>query len=171
MGNAMSRKLCGLLASLVYFFAACAAPAQAPSGQTVAASTDKAGYSLKEAIKISLKNNGGESIYSVAASATPAFAIINFEKNKNQWVWDALPVRCNRLECDSAHEPPAEIPAGSTRTFSWQPRVYSKRGYLDPEPGVYRLTVMYQTRKGSEEKKWTWRTVKSNEFTLHQGGR
>ncbi|HOW42584.1 MAG TPA: hypothetical protein P5110_09740 [Candidatus Omnitrophota bacterium] len=167
----MIRTLCGLPVSLVFFCAVCAAAAEAPSGQTVTASTDKTSYSLKETIKISLKNSGAESVYSVAASATPAFAIINFEKNKNQWVWDALPLHCNRLECDTPHDLPVEIQAGSTRTFSWQPRVYSKRGYLDPEPGLYRLTLMYQTRKGSEEKEWTWRTVKSNAFTLHQGGR
>ncbi len=134
--------------------------------QEVDVSTDKTVYSSSEKIIITVKNISEISIFSVAASSTPDFAISNFEKKLSQWSWDAFRLHCSWPECDIDFDAPVEIESGKSVSFRWKPQVYLAKKYAVPQPGLYRLTVIYQIRKDPDSKKWTWKTVKSTEFTL-----
>ncbi len=136
------------------------------SAQEVSASTDKVVYSPGEKIAVTVKNVSAQSIFSAAASFTPDFAISNFERKISQWSWDAFRLHCSWPECDIDFDAPAEIEAGKSVSFQWKPQIYLDKKYVLPQPGLYRLTVIYQLRKDSDSHKWTWKTVKSNEFTL-----
>lgn len=147
---------------LCMFFCACVPDSNAQ----VEVSTDKDAYVAGETIAISIKNSNSHSIYSAANTATPAFAISNFERRRNQWGWDAYAIRCHRLNCNQGEsEEPREIGPGQKITFSWLPEIYEKNAKSVPMQGLYRLTIIYQIKKRGENN-WTWETTKSNEFTL-----
>jgi hypothetical protein len=134
--------------------------------QDAVVSTDKDVYPSGEKIKITLRNISSGNIFSIAASSTPDFAISNVERKLSRWSWDAFRLHCGWPDCDIDFDAPREIKAGSSVTFEWNQRIYSEKKYLSPQPGLWRMTVIYQIRKGADPEKWTWKTVKSNEFTL-----
>ena len=152
--------------SLIGIFAIVFLCASFSFAQEISVLTDKAVYSSGEEIKITVKNISAKSIFSIAASSTPDFAISNLERKLSQWSWDAFRLYCSLPECDIDFDAPVEIKAGKAVVFKWKPRIYSAKKYVAPQPGLYRMTVIYQIRKGSDSKNWTWKTVKSNEFTL-----
>ncbi len=133
--------------------------------------TDAPRYRRSQPVSLTLVNGLDEEIFSAAASDSPSEALINFEKQKNQWVWDALKLRCPRLECPAAAaKQPAfqPLPAGQRCSFSWKPAVYADKTFQLPEPGVYRLTLLYRKRSGTDPHTQVWATVKSNEFFLEE---
>lgn len=138
--------------------------------QAVTLQTKDSVYQRSGAVALVLFNGMNEDIFSSAAGSDTDLAVVNFEKRKNQWVWDAFPVRCPRLEC-----PGAKLPAGSglsilapgeQAVFSWKPRIYKDKALRMAEPGTYRVTVIYQKRVPADPKRVIWATVKSNEFNL-----
>jgi hypothetical protein len=136
--------------------------------QEASVSTDKQVYSRGEKIKITVQNVSKQSIFSSAASSSPDLAIANFERKLSQWSWDAFRLYCGFPECEnkSREAELKEIKAGQAATFEWKPRVYSEKKYIDPKPGLCRMTFIYKIRKEYDPKEWIWKTVKSNEFTL-----
>jgi hypothetical protein len=134
--------------------------------QEAGVSTDKSVYSSGEKIKINFKNISSQSIFSIAASSTPDFAISNVERKLSQWSWDAFRLHCGWPDCDIDFDAPAEIKAGKSVSFEWQPKIYLNKKYVAPQAGLWRMTFMYQVRKSDDSKNWIWKTVKSNEFTL-----
>ena len=134
--------------------------------QEVSVSTDKSVYSAGEKIKITFRNDSSESVYSIAASSTPDFAVSNVERKLSQWSWDAFRLHCGWPECDTDFDAPQEIKAGKSVSFVWEPRIYSGKKYVVPQPGLWRMTFIYQVRKDRDPKNWIWKTVKSNEFTV-----
>jgi hypothetical protein len=136
----------------------------------VSLATGQSRYKRTEAVSLVLANGIKEDIFSAAAGNDPDSAVINFEKRKNQWVWDAFPVRCPRLECPGQQQ--AEdadlrpVAQGQQAGFLWKPRMYKDKSLRAPEPGAYRVTVLYQKRVPSDPLRKVWATVKSNEFIL-----
>jgi hypothetical protein len=151
-----------LLAVVLFLFAGF----KVSYGQEIKVSTDKQEYSPGEKIIITVLNNSSRSVFSTAASSTPDFAISNLERKLSRWSWDAFRLHCSWPECDIDFDAPGEIRPGQSKNFRWEPRIYLKRKYAVPEPGLYRLTMIYQIRKDHDLKNWTWKTVKSNEFLL-----
>ena len=148
----------------------CCAGGGSFSWAQVSLATGQSRYKRTEAVSLVLVNGLQEDIFSAAAANDPDLAVINFEKRKNQWVWDAFPVRCPRLECPGQQQAgDADLPAvaqGQQAGFLWKPRVYKDKALRAPEPGSYRVTVLYQKRVASDPRRKVWATVKSNEFTL-----
>jgi hypothetical protein len=134
--------------------------------QEASVSTDKAVYRSGEKIKITFKNVSSGSLFSIAASSTPDFAVSNMERKLSQWSWDAFRLHCGWPDCDTDFDAPAEIKAGQSVTFEWQPKIYFGKKYVVPQPGLWRMTFIYQVRKSGPSKNWIWKTVKSNEFTV-----
>jgi hypothetical protein len=134
--------------------------------QEASVSTDKFVYSSGEKIKITFKNVSLQSIFSNAASSSPDFAISNVERKLSQWSWDAFRLHCGWPDCDIDFDVPAEIKPGKSVSFQWQPKIYLNKKYVVPQPGLWRMTFIYQIRKSGDSKNWIWKTVKSNEFTL-----
>ena len=133
-------------------------------------SLDKAHYFVGEKVKVSLVNNTDDSIYSVAQSLTPAFAMQSFEFEKTPNVWERIPIRCEWPDCSVDFDTPGEIKAGKAATFPWEPKAFKgiKDGiqYASPEAGNYRMTISYQIRQGNDPSQWTQHTVRSEEFSL-----
>ncbi len=138
--------------------------------QAVTLQTKDIIYKRSGAVELVLSNGMNEDIFSAAAGSDTDPAVVNFEKRKNQWVWDAFPVRCPRLECPGAKLPAGSglsvVPSGKQAGFSWKPRIYQDKALRMAEPGTYRVTVIYQKRVPADPKRVIWATVKSNEFTL-----
>lgn len=135
----------------------------------VALETDAPRYRRTQTLSLTLINGLDEEIFSAAAGSDPSAGLINFEKQKNQWVWDALKLRCPRLECPqaAAREPDlGRLPPGQRCTISWKPAVYAAQTFQLPDPGVYRLTVLYRKNGAADGRKPVWATVKSNPFVL-----
>ena len=134
--------------------------------QEASVATDKSVYHSGEKIKITFKNVSLESVFSIAASSTPDFAVSNVERKLSQWSWDAFRLHCGWPDCDIDFDAPQEIKAGKSVTFEWQPKIYYEKKYVVLQPGLWRMTFIYQVRKDRDSKNWIWKTVKSNEFTL-----
>jgi hypothetical protein len=134
--------------------------------QEVLVKTDKATYARAEKIKVIIDNLREDSIFSAAATITPEFAISNFERKRTAWTWDAFATRCRGLGCKDTVVEPKEIPAGQQVSFVWKPAVYIKQLFSAPEPGTYRLTIIFQIKRNNGPGGIIWNTAKSNEFTL-----
>jgi len=136
-------------------------------GQQVALKVQKGSYSRGEKISVTVENPLTVSIFTIAASARPEMAFTNLEK-KASVGWDALPLRCRQPSCKVDYDMPApkEISAGKSATFLWQPKIFIDNKYVSPDPGTYRLTILYRVVKKSDPSTWNWTTVRSNTFTL-----
>ena len=134
--------------------------------QEIEVSTDKQAYSPAEEIKITVKNISSRSVFCSAAGAKPDLAISNVERKLSQWSWDAFRLHCPPQECEPVSGDLKEIKAGKSVNFEWKPQVYSEKKYVVPQPGLWRMTFIYQFRRDNDPKKLAWKTVKSNEFTL-----
>ncbi len=134
--------------------------------QEVRVTTDKTVYARAEKIKISISNERKDSIFSAAATASPEEAISNFEKKRTPLTWDAFPTRCRGLGCKDDVGEPQEIAAGEQVSFLWKPSIYMKKPTSVPEPGTYRLTIIFQVKKNAGSSGIIWNTAKSNEFVL-----
>jgi hypothetical protein len=135
--------------------------------QQVSVTSQKKTYSADEIISITVANSLAVSIFTVAASSSPEMGLTNLEK-KASVGWDAYPLRCRQPSCtvDYTIPVPEEIKPGKSVTFSWKPKIFISNKYVSPEPGTYRLTVLYQVGKEGESRMWNWTTVRSNTFTL-----
>jgi hypothetical protein len=129
--------------------------------------TDKNAYKIKESVNITVKNSYESSVFTVAAGKEPQMSIVNLER-KASVGWDALALRCRQPSCKQDHTVPEpdEIKPSSQVIFAWQPRIFMNNKYIAPDPGTYRLTILYQKAKEGDQKKWNWTTVRSNNFTL-----
>jgi hypothetical protein len=137
--------------------------------QTVAVTTQKESYRSGEKISVTVTNSLAVSIYTIAASARPDMAFSNIEQ-KASVGWDALPLRCRQPSCKADYVMPApeEIKPGASVTFAWQPMIFINNKYVSPDPGLYRLTILYQVSKEGASRAWNWTTVRSNTFTLEK---
>ncbi|MFA6216294.1 MAG: hypothetical protein WDL87_01375 [Candidatus Omnitrophota bacterium] len=134
--------------------------------QEVLVTTDKTAYARKEKIKVSIANERKTGILSAAATATPEFAISNFEKKRTALTWDAFPTRCRGLGCKDDVLELKEIAAGEVLSFLWKPSIYMKKLSPVPAPGTYRLTIIFGVKKNNSLNGIVWNTAKSNEFIL-----
>ena len=135
----------------------------------VKASTDKDIYMQGEKAEITLLNNSGESIYSVAASGTPGMGVEGIEKKQPDGSWLLLKVRCSWPECDIDYDFPNEIKPGSSASFRWMPVIHKVgAGFEDepPEPGIYRIVLGYQFRRSPDSKTWQGLKALTNEITI-----
>ncbi|MFA6385057.1 MAG: hypothetical protein WCY10_06820 [Candidatus Omnitrophota bacterium] len=153
-------------AGILLFFHLLSIPTVA-FAQQVTLKVLKDSYAPGEKISILVTNPTDENIFTVAASARPGMALTNIEK-KAAVGWDALPLRCRQPSCDVDYvmPEPEQIKPGKSVAFSWEPKILSDNKYVRPEPGIYRLTIMYQVRKAGRARAWNWTTVRSNTFTL-----
>jgi hypothetical protein len=135
--------------------------------QQVAVETLKTTYFLDQKITVKITNGLAGSVFTVAASDRPEMGLSNLEK-KASVGWDALPLRCRQPSCkvDYTMPQPQEIKAGGGFTFSWQPRIFVDNKYVRPEPGTYRVTILYQRSKEGDPRALLWTTVRSNTFNL-----
>jgi len=165
MEKALPRIFCGLISALLFLYIS-PVFAQQPA---VFVLTKANTYKLNEKIDLALTNSLSDSIFSVAASDKPEFAIVNFEQ-KAPIGWDALPLRCRLPSCkvDYVIPPAAQIKSGGCVNFSWQPKIFVKGRYVIPAPGTYRLTILYQVKKSKDSEVRNWTTVRSNIFTLEK---
>jgi hypothetical protein len=127
--------------------------------------TDKMEYERGEAIKITLTNNLGESIFSHIHSGTPVFCIKHVEKRNQAGQWERLYAQCQPPYCVYDIDAPGEIKPGETAILDWKPLVFvnGTSEAVAPEPGLYRLLISYQ-----DCSKTRWKSVNTNEFTIHQ---
>lgn len=134
--------------------------------QDVLVITDKVSCAPGDKVNIIITNNSPHSIFSIAATSTPEFSISCLEKRAESGEWERLRVSCSFPECDVDFDPPAEITSGQTIWFSWQPRIYSKSKYLDPEEGVYRIKINWQHRQDKNPENWIWGEAQTNSFVI-----
>jgi hypothetical protein len=134
--------------------------------QEVRVTTDKTVYARTEKIKVSISNERKDSIFSAAATASPEEAISNFEKKRTPLTWDAFATRCRGLGCKDDVLEPKEIAPGESLSFLWKPSIYMKKPSPVPEPGTYRLTIIFQVKRNAGSSGVIWNTAKSNEFVL-----
>lgn len=129
--------------------------------------TDKNAYLAGERIKFIFQNHSKQSVYSIAASSTPAFAIASIEKKEADNTWKVFQVRCSWPECDIDFDAPAQVKPESSVEFYWMPKIHIK-GQADRQlnAGVYRVNINYQVRKGADSKKWENLSLKSSEFRV-----
>ena len=134
--------------------------------QDVVVETDKGLYHQGDQIKIRVKNNSPESIFSIAASLTPVFSIDSVERKNKNGEFEKLSIRCEWPECDSDFDGPAEIKPGQDVVFKWEPLVYFQKKYHPIEEGVYRIIVGWQVRRDGDSHKWTWEKSRTKEFSV-----
>ncbi len=135
------------------------------AGEAVAL-TDKSYYGSQEEIKVTLKNDTENSIFTIAASLTPEFSMTYIEKKNDLGNWIRLAVRCQWPECDNDFDFPLELKPGEVASFKWKPEIYQDKKYLTPDPGVYRIILEWQIRTSPDSKEWIWQEVETNEFEL-----
>ena len=135
--------------------------------QQVEIKTQKDVYSRDEKIAFTFNNTLPMSVFTVVASSSPELGLSNIER-KASIGWDALPLRCRRPSCKEDYTIPAaqEVKPGTSVTFSWLASIYDNGRYVRPEPGTYRVAVLYQVKKSKDSSLWNWTTVRSNVFTL-----
>ncbi|MDI6603356.1 MAG: hypothetical protein QME57_04625 [Patescibacteria group bacterium] len=119
-------------------------------------------------LRITIRNNLDESIFSHAASISPVFSIKHIERKKTNGSWEKLFAHCQYPHCMYKIDIPREIKPNQSVTFEWKPLIYinGTRKTVQVGAGVYRLEILYQIRRGSTSKSWEWKTVYSNEFTI-----
>ncbi|MBP6920058.1 MAG: hypothetical protein KBC23_03590 [Candidatus Omnitrophica bacterium] len=135
--------------------------------QHISIATQKNAYKTGEQVVLTINNVSSAGVFTVAASSRPEMGLTNIEK-KASVGWDALPLRCRQPSCtvDYTIPEPAEIKAGASFSFRWQPKIFLDNTYVNPEPGLYRVTIMYRVKKETDPSAWNWTTVRSNVFTL-----
>jgi len=126
--------------------------------------TDKANYKQGDQIKISMTNNSGANIFSHIRSGTPAFCIEYIEKKNSDGSWEKLFAQCKPPHCIYDIDAPGEIKLGETAVMIWTPLLFinGTSKTMQPEPGLYRLSILYEDCKKTE-----WRTIYTNQFTIN----
>lgn len=129
----------------------------------VTVTTDKKEYNQGENIKITMKNNLKETIFSHAGSGTPVFAIDHIERRISNRNWETLSARRKGVMYDI--DAPREIKLGQSATFEWKPWLYKESSdeLIQAGPGRYRLLLLYEDYLKTE-----WKSVYSNEFTIKE---
>ena len=130
--------------------------------------TDKDFYIEGEVIKITLRNDLIENVFSQAGSLTPVFSIDSIEKKDSTGNWEKLFAQCQYPHCSYDIDGPAEIGAGQSVSFDWNPLIYIDGAdkYIQAKSGIYRLLILYQIRKGDSFEGWKWLKEYSNEFAI-----
>ncbi len=134
----------------------------------VIVTTDKSEYGQGETMKITLRNELGEDIFSHAGSQTPVFSIDKIERRSPEGDWDRLFAQCQYPHCIYDIDGPAKTQAGQAVSFEWAPRIYidGTNKNTPATPGVYRLMIAYQIKRGNSSADWNWLQARSNEFTI-----
>lgn len=134
----------------------------------VTIATDKTEYEQGESVKITLKNNFVQSIFSHIASGTPGVCIEYIERKTPAGDWEKLFTRCMPPHCIDDTDAPGEIKPGDSGTFEWKPLIYinGTQETINADSGTYRLVSLYQIRKGLSSEDWEWKAVRSNEFVI-----
>jgi hypothetical protein len=136
--------------------------------QGIIVTTDKFEYKQGEVIKITLRNELSESIFSHIGSQTPVFFIDRIERKKSGEDWDKLFAQCQYPHCVDDIDGPAEIKSSQSVSFVWDPLIYpdGANKNIQAMAGTYRLLITYQIRKNYLSKNWEWLKVYSNEFVI-----
>lgn len=132
----------------------------------VTITTDKTEYEQGELIKITIRNDLSESIF----SHTDVFCIEYIERKTSEGNWEKLFAQCQYPHCLYKIGGPKEIKPGQSVTFEWEPLIYvnGTPDTVQMSPGIYRLKILYQIRKGPISERWEWKTIYSDEFTIKE---
>jgi len=84
------------------------------SNRGVIVTTDKTEYEQGEIIKITIRNNLNETIYSHIGSSTPIFSINHVEKKRSDGTWKKLFAQCQYPHCIHKVAAPKEIKPGQS---------------------------------------------------------
>ncbi|MFA5157194.1 MAG: hypothetical protein WC532_07415 [Candidatus Omnitrophota bacterium] len=136
--------------------------------QEATVTTDKLEYSQGESVKITLKNNSTQSIFSHIGGTSSGFGIRYAEKKTSSGNWEKLFTYCQYPHCIRDIGPPEEMKSGESNTYEWDPLIYidGTEKSIKADPGTYRLVVSYQIRNSASSEDWKWLTVNSNEFII-----
>lgn len=158
----------GLLVFLILLFAGCIE--RSPKTTTtflvsttlpkeeVVVTTDKLEYESGEIIKVTIKNNLEESIFSHVGKEA-----IKYIERKTAQGWEKFFARCQYPHCTYDIGPPKEITPKDSKTFQWNPLIFinGTSEYVQAKSGHYRLLILYENYKKTE-----WKTVYSNKFRI-----
>jgi hypothetical protein len=129
--------------------------------------TDKREYSSGEIINVIIRNNLNESVFMHHIAVGD---IEYLERKNTKGDWEQLFVMCQYPHCvyDYDAGPLEEIKPAGSRTFEWKPLIYinGTPKTTQPSPGIYRLKIIYQIRRGASSESWEWKTAHSSEFTI-----
>lgn len=133
--------------------------------QQVIVTTDKRMYKQGEPIKITLKNNSEDIIFSHISSGTPVFAIEYVEKRAPSG-WEKFFAQKQNVKWDI--DGPGKLEPDCSETLEWDPFLYSQNSNepMQANPGLYRIAIIYQIRNSSLSEDWEWKIIYSNEFTI-----
>lgn len=131
----------------------------------VTAATDKQVYQRSELINIIFINDLEDSVFSHIQSSTPVFCIKHIEFITPNGPPKKLFAYCQYPHCTIDTDVPGEVKSGEKATFGWKPLVYvdGTSETVLPEPGQYRLQLLYQNKGRSK-----WESVYTNIFTINQ---
>jgi len=132
-------------------------------GPRITVMTDKVDYRRGEVIRIILRNNLGNSIFSHIRSGTPVFCIKHLERKTKGGDWTTLYAQCQPPHCQDDVDAPGEIKPGESEVLNWNPLVFvngTSQSVL-PEAGAYRLSISYE-----DAEKKDWKSAYTNEFTI-----
>ena len=136
------------------------------SANEVTVTTDKREYRQGEAIKITITNDLGESIFSNIGSGTPIFCIEYIERKITKGNWEKLLVQGQYpyVLSDKPRDVPKEIKPGQSQTFVWLPFIFFKAATepVQVSPGQYRFSISYYEDKDGEQKK----SIYTKEFRI-----
>lgn len=166
------KRVFSLISYILFIFLCLECSVAQPSNSAVvdagvSATTDMSSYRKGQTMQINIKNDLSVSIFSIAASSTPAIAIDGIEEMSVDGKWMRHPVRCGYPECYIDHDFPAEIKPGGSSKFSWIPVIY--KGNLKEDTagkGTYRICVSYQIREGDNSRDWKWQQLYTNVFNI-----
>ncbi|MDP8213380.1 MAG: hypothetical protein P9X22_08875 [Candidatus Zapsychrus exili] len=135
----------------------------------VSIEVDKESYDQGEVVKITLRNDLSENVFSQIGSHTPVFSIDSIEKKDSIGDWEKLFAQCQYPHCIYDMDGPVEIESMQSVSFDWNPLIYldGTDKYIQAKSGMYRLLILYQTRKGTSSEDWKWLKVYSNEFIIN----
>lgn len=119
-----------------------------PETQEVTITTDKAEYEQGETVKITLKNNLKESIFSHIGSGTPIFCIEYVERKTARGNWEKLLAQGQYpyVLSSKPRDVPKEIKPGQSAIFEWwKPSIFINETSksIQAGPGIYRLVILY----------------------------
>jgi len=135
------------------------------AGKGITAVTDKLVYQRNEVINIIFINDLEDSVFSHIQSATPVFGIKQIEFRSSNGPPKKLFAYCQYPHCTNDTDVPGEVKSGEKVTFGWKPLVFvdGTSETVLPEPGQYRLQILYQNK---ERRKCE--SVYTNKFTINQ---
>ncbi len=131
------------------------------AGVTVTSS--KSEYAQEEPVQLTVTNDSGAPVRTLARSPDPGLAVRNLEVRNPRGIWDAFFLE-NRKAPDEVFDRAGELAQGESVSFYWLPMVLEKGKRQPPGPGLYRITVIYHIDRPGKPR--IFGTAKSNEFEI-----